>query len=271
MSVLREKLNSRRGASILLALVFLLLCMMVASVILTSATANAGKITQRRNEQKAYLSVSSAANLLKEAVGSAQYERSETELYYSCWESPYQGSFTDSCEPTQYDTTAGVVSGGAAAQLLRAGADRVFLENCQYSAIHKGFGTTPYTAQFTVEPESGKDLYSVKGKLTMARDGQLTITLRAGSTEAADDYVMTLTFRCAIAQQSNTYTGVNPTEATREDLTHQLTCQHTYTYYDTVSKTDVTSTAVFNTAFTVHTVDLTWNTPVISKGGDSDA
>ena len=44
MKTLNRKLHSQRGASILLALLFLLACMMVAASVLMAAASNAGKI-----------------------------------------------------------------------------------------------------------------------------------------------------------------------------------------------------------------------------------
>ena len=43
MNTLRKKLHSQRGASILLALLFLLVCMMAAASVLMAAVSNAGK------------------------------------------------------------------------------------------------------------------------------------------------------------------------------------------------------------------------------------
>ena len=48
MKTLREKLHSQSGASILLALLFLLVCMMTAASILMAAVSNAGKLRSNR-------------------------------------------------------------------------------------------------------------------------------------------------------------------------------------------------------------------------------
>ena len=52
MKTLREKLHSQSGASILLALLFLLVCMMAAASVLTAAVSNAGKIRSNYEEQQ---------------------------------------------------------------------------------------------------------------------------------------------------------------------------------------------------------------------------
>ena len=64
LECLREKLKSSRGASILMALLFLLVCMMVASSLLMAAVSNAGKLQGGRTEQQKYLTLSSGLRLV---------------------------------------------------------------------------------------------------------------------------------------------------------------------------------------------------------------
>lgn len=63
MSKLQRKLRSRTGASMLLALVFLLFCSFIGSTVLVSATANAYRVAQVA-EQQDFLNQRSAALLL---------------------------------------------------------------------------------------------------------------------------------------------------------------------------------------------------------------
>lgn len=73
MKALREKLHSQRGASILLALLFLLVCMMVAASVLMAAVSNAGKIRSNYEEQQRYLALSSALRLVAGELERAEY------------------------------------------------------------------------------------------------------------------------------------------------------------------------------------------------------
>lgn len=73
MERLRKKLNSRRGASILIALLFLLVCMMVAASVLMAAASNAGKLKSNRDEQQNYLTLSSAVNLIVDELENTVY------------------------------------------------------------------------------------------------------------------------------------------------------------------------------------------------------
>lgn len=73
MRQLREKLKSQSGASILMALLFLLVCMMVSASLLAAAVSNAGKYRSNRIEQQNYLMISSAMQLVCDAVTDADY------------------------------------------------------------------------------------------------------------------------------------------------------------------------------------------------------
>lgn len=68
-----EKLNSRRGASLLLALTFVLVCVMVGISILSAAASNAGRTRSNHEEQQLYLSLSSALQLVADDMSNASY------------------------------------------------------------------------------------------------------------------------------------------------------------------------------------------------------
>lgn len=67
MSKLQRKLRSRTGASMLLALVFLLFCMFIGSTVLVSATANAYRV-EHLNDQQDFLSQRSVAMLIADEL-----------------------------------------------------------------------------------------------------------------------------------------------------------------------------------------------------------
>ena len=60
-----EKLKSHSGATILFALLVFMLCILAGTGALTAAAANSGRYTHLKADQQQYLSVSSAAKLLK--------------------------------------------------------------------------------------------------------------------------------------------------------------------------------------------------------------
>ena len=73
MEALRAKLKSRDGASLLLALLFLLVCMMVAASVLMAAVSNAGRARSGREEHQKYLALSSALQLVCGELDGASY------------------------------------------------------------------------------------------------------------------------------------------------------------------------------------------------------
>ena len=73
-----KKLKSQHGASFLLALLFFLVCSMVASSILMSSVSNAGKINSNKDEHQKYLILSSAVNLICDDLNNSYYKGSYT-------------------------------------------------------------------------------------------------------------------------------------------------------------------------------------------------
>ena len=71
---MREKLNSQRGASLLIALLYFLVCGLVAAVIIGAAMTNVQKLKGAHQRQQAYNSVSSAAQLIRDEMTRVQYQ-----------------------------------------------------------------------------------------------------------------------------------------------------------------------------------------------------
>lgn len=80
MKTVKQKLNARAGASIAIALVFFLFCVIICSVILTAATVNAGRFRDIHSEEQAYLTSSSAAVLLRDCLEGYTFEAKSSTL-----------------------------------------------------------------------------------------------------------------------------------------------------------------------------------------------
>lgn len=76
--MLAEKLKSRRGISILMGLLLLLVCMTAGAAALTAAASNAGRYTHLRQDQQRYLAVSSAVRLMREELCTGAYSAQAT-------------------------------------------------------------------------------------------------------------------------------------------------------------------------------------------------
>lgn len=64
MTRIERKLNSSRGAAVLIAMLVLLIVVAVSSVIVTAAMANASRIEKRNENQQVYLAAQSAADII---------------------------------------------------------------------------------------------------------------------------------------------------------------------------------------------------------------
>lgn len=64
MNLLQKKLNSKRGASMILVLSLFLICVMVSAVIITAASSGVSRNAQRVEQQNGYLAISSASDLI---------------------------------------------------------------------------------------------------------------------------------------------------------------------------------------------------------------
>lgn len=73
--MLRKKCASTSGASLLLALLFLLLCGLTGSVVLTAASVSSGRLSNLKKNEQSYYTVSSAAKLLKKEITGEKYSR----------------------------------------------------------------------------------------------------------------------------------------------------------------------------------------------------
>lgn len=83
MRKLFQKLHNSSGASMMMALLLLLVALMVSAVIISAAISSALSLRTDRAQQQAFLSVSSAAELMagKMENGTCDYQRVVTNLY----------------------------------------------------------------------------------------------------------------------------------------------------------------------------------------------
>lgn len=84
MNCVKRKLKSTGGASIIIALLFFLICCTVGVSVLAAAKANASRLVSQRESEEAYLTVRSAAQLMREELETLQLKSfAECEKYYS--------------------------------------------------------------------------------------------------------------------------------------------------------------------------------------------
>ncbi len=175
MRTIFRKLHNRRGASMLISLLFFMACLTVGSLILGGASASAAKSEGRYADQQNYLAAASAARLLVDELGKSPYVVGRTR-------SP------DVTDPDTGEVTLGTWSpfaleSDADADLLTGVYNEVYNTDASYS------GTLTVTA--------GEGLPAVAAALSMEKTGDAAIALTAG------DYTMKVTFRARTAENTD--------------------------------------------------------------------
>lgn len=197
MRAIASKLKSRRGASMVIALLFFLMCVTVSAIILTAAETNAGRIKAGRETEDAYLAVSSAAKLLRESIGGSVYTVTEYSVSSDC------GNHTT--PPTEKDEPSGQF-GPALADLCESVSASSASASCNLTF-------------------SG-DVQEVSAIFTMAADYSITVELDI-TADDVEGYPMTLTFGAdeedytTVSHDSHDYTdgGGNPAVCEVETVT----------------------------------------------------
>lgn len=199
MNRMKQKLKSEYGASILLALLFFLICTLVTAVLLMAAASNAGKVRSNREMHQKYLAVSSALELVCEDLLSAEYygqygfrEEVETIEHDDGTTSMYRKYYYDQIEG-KYDCE---LSG-----LLLDELDRMFYAQMQTDVngfshtsnetthLHTYLGNTelavePQTYIITITPRrDGEELTAQKVIVTIRLDESYTVNLYARLAE----------------------------------------------------------------------------------------
>ena len=202
MQALHKKLHSRRGASILMALLLLLVAVMVSAVIIASAVSSAMTVKSDRLQQQAYLTVSSAAKLMRDDLANCGYEHVVTKSYSS----DYNRSNDSDGNIISDKTTSG---NGTFAEIISDAISQVdtYAKAFDEKYIISAGGFDDVTAEITLEKDS-KD--SSKYNLTV---------LLTGGTEPNE-------CRMYLTASGNINTGFNDTTGEEKVIDYSY-----YSYY----------------------------------------
>lgn len=241
MKSISKKLKSASGASMLLALLFLFFCLTVGAVVLTAASASAGRTARNRQDQQNYLAVESAAMLLREDLEKASFsgsylQKDYTETIVNETENPddpeHPFTSTETKHWTNYTKNDIQISG--CLLLERVSSDLDFLYTSTKLDLNQ-----PLPAGFTMRyPLSfeAADMPDVSGSLTVDTSGSTIYAVTAVlwvETDGKKSNFTTLVYRPSVSDASSTLRkDGNPSVKT-----------------------------------TTYTTTVTWAAPVITKGG----
>ncbi len=239
MRTLQAKLNSRRGASLLLALLFFLIALLVGASVLMAAASNGGKLKSNVDEQQAYLTLSSAMQLVVDELDGSTYSGK----YLYSWTTRTQGW------ATYYYYSYNQQEGDRSSHFLDPfilELDREFSTECGkvpadswrreyrwYERDFSGVMTLPKTQVFTLTVAedlngTGADYSAITGEtveIKLELDPQLkitaTVTIKDGDFK---DYSMVADFNPGYQTVSNPLpTGTNGAELSLPYLEWTLT------------------------------------------------
>lgn len=253
MEHVRQKLHSRTGASMLIALLFFLVAMTVGAVVLTAASTNAGRGRRNRQEQQNYLAVASAAELVKEDIFSAPggsftggYSKIVTETVYThSSTNPVTGEVT-TWTTTEYKTKY--------EEEIPQTDNSLFLPEIKDLLNTIYFSTVPATTglQKAWVPTTDVDVeldFSAVGMPTVV--GSLKVSPNNNSTTGQRQYALTAVL--GVEPEGGTSTYVSTMEFA-PSVTEQV-------------RADAPVTEGNTTTYTTHySITVTWEAPVITKG-----
>lgn len=191
----RRKVRSQRGASLLLALLFLLICAMVGASILMAAASNAGKHRSNLTEHQTYLALSSAVSLLCDELNAAEYRGQYR--YWTTEHSVDNGDGTTTPITRQHFEQVSGKYTGAMGAILLSDFDAIFAEMNKSSPSLTGFyerkfkpTTVSYSHNLELTPQTGialLDGQDIKITLNVVEESyaiELTATLGDYSIQA---------------------------------------------------------------------------------------
>ena len=188
-----KKLKNNSGATILMALLLILLAMAVGAAILTAAVSAAHHMKSDREAQQNYLTVSSAAELIRDSIAGDKYTRTMTETHTALKDE--DGNITG--EKVSYSTDVKYPTGIMGAWLSACIEDGS--KNVQYASL-KDFSDT---IEVDLKIDDNTSLRTVTAVFSAQKDGKIQVQLSLKPEEGkTDDCRMTLTMQGTLKEET---------------------------------------------------------------------
>lgn len=187
-----KKLKNNSGATILMALLLILLAMAVGAAILTAAVSAAHHMKSDREAQQNYLTVSSAAELIRDSIAGDKYTRTMTETHTALRDA--EGNITGYTVTYSTDVKSPTgIMGAWLSACIKNGRD-----NDEYASL-KAFSDT---INVDLEIDSGTSLRTVTAVFSAQEDGKIQVQLfLKPETDKTDDCRMTLTMQGTLKEE----------------------------------------------------------------------
>ena len=190
-----KKLKNNSGATILMALLLILLAMAVGAAILTAAVSAAHHMKSDREAQQNYLTVSSAAELIRDSINGQTYERTLTVTSVANRDEKgevigYTVTRTLEIKPNP------LFPGPMGAWLSACIEDGI--KNVQYASL-KDFSDT---IEVNLKIDDDTSLRTVTAAFSAQKDGKIQVELSLKPEEGkTDDCRMTLTMQGLLTKE----------------------------------------------------------------------
>lgn len=247
MKSMIQKLSSKSGASMLLALVFLLFCLMVGGSVLSAATANGSRAARKKTDQQDYLSQRSASLLLADMLKSTD----DSAMQLTIKDVTTEGKNSDDTETVKTRNITFMIHGNSGDSELQ-----MLLYEL---GMAKYLGTLDSSAEYSSNYINFEDGYSFSSVDAPAPNGEISVAL---SAEGMTD---TLSARYYTNTDGDFFIdyAVTPPVAEGEETQPP---QHSYVTLSMKCYTAPGNPVTVNGVTTTTTV-IRWDDPVIEKGG----
>ena len=216
MRKVKTKLNSRKGASVIIALVYLLVAVVVGVIVMTAANSGMTRLDRQIENRQAYYSVYSAAKLISEDVQNAAFEASysitETETFHEAtfntdgsvktkaWmetsesKTPASGNLNF---PTDWQSIFGSTENDVKGFYFETVPSD--LQPASYDGSHASLDEKSYELVFPASENTD----AVNGVLTLDKDFNVKVVLQTGSDADSNvANVLTMTFEANVSEDT---------------------------------------------------------------------
>lgn len=191
-----KKLKNNSGATILMALLLILLAMAVGAAILTAAVSAAHHMRSDREAQQNYLTVSSAAELIRDSIAGDKYERTMTETHTAHTDAEGHTTYTVSRKAKVTAPPKGIMKEWLSACIENGN------DNNEYASL-KDFRDT---IEVDLKIDEDTSLRTVTAVFSAQKDGKIQVELSLKPEEGkTDDCRMTLTMQGTLTKADREY------------------------------------------------------------------
>lgn len=187
-----KKLNNSSGNTLMMALLFMLISMIVSVIVLSGAAVAVRQVRFDKSRQQAYLALSSSAQLLRDGISDDSYRLVRTK---------YESR--DDSVPQRDENVVTEKAAKEFERLLNEACEYIMTFNAPYVNDHMAIkmnGVPSVSMKFEMDMDycikielSIDDIESFEGKMTVSIDGCVTGTKSSGSISNEYDFEKTET------------------------------------------------------------------------------